>query len=619
MPVAKFDSKIIAVLVALCLVTIAVYAQIAGSPFSVMDDDDYVVRNLHVSSGLNLGSVAWACTTFHAANWHPLTWLSLMADSQLFGMNPMGYHLVNVALHAANAALLLLLLVVLTGELWPSAFVAALFALHPMHVESVAWIAERKDVLSAAFWMLTLLCYALSVKRSSRGMYLGSLAFFALGLMAKPMLVTIPVVLLLLDFWPLRRIGFPPVAGAKVPAERQGPAWSSALRRALREKIPFCALSALSCLLTLYAQSHGGAVAPLNRLGISDRVGNGFWSYLVYARKTVFPSDLALYYPLVPLPAWKGVVAFLVLCALAVAALRQARRYPYLAFGYFWYLVTLLPVAGFIQVGGQALADRYSYLPHIGLFVALSFGGAELCRRLPALGKVLLPAAGAALLLCALLTWIQVGYWQDNASIFRHALAVTTDNYVAYNGLGRAYDMEGKTDLAILQFNEALRIVPHDPEFLCNLGNALDTRGETAEAIGAYREALRGNPRLAVGHYNLGISLAKIGRLDEAIAEYNEELKLDPEDAQTRIDLGNALDDQGKTAEAIGHYQEALRLNPRFALGHYNLGIALEKQGKIDESTRHFSEAIRLNPDFGKAAQAAPAPPQNGNPVGRYK
>lgn len=600
-------------MLALCLVTLVIYSQTAYSPFFMTDDDDYVVRNIHVASGLSLGSVAWAFTTFHAANWHPLTWLSLMTDSQLFGMNPMGFHLVNAALHAANAALLLLLLLVLTEALWPSAFVAALFALHPLHVESVAWIAERKDVLSALFWMLTLLCYALYVKRSRRGMYLCSLAFFALGLMAKPMLVTIPVVLLLLDFWPLGRLGLPRAAGGKNPAA------AAAWRRALLEKVPFFGLTAASCAVTFYAQSHGGAVAALSRLALSDRIGNGFWSYLVYLRKTVFPSDLAVYYPLVPLPAWKGVVAAALLSALAVLALKKARSYPYCAFGYFWYLVTLLPVAGFIQVGGQAMADRYTYLPHIGLFVALAWGGDELCRRRPALRRVLVPAAGAALVLCTVLSWVQVGYWKDNEGIYSHSIAVTENNYFAYNGLGRAYDQEGKTDLAIVQFNEALRIVPHDPEFLCNLGNALDNKGRTLEAIGAYQEALRGNPRLAVGHYNLGLSLAKIGRLNEAIAEYNEELRLNPEDSQAHLDLGNALDDQGRAAEAIGHYQEALSLNPQFALAHYNLGIALEKQGRAEEANRHFSEALRLNPDLAKTAPAPPPFGQSGNPGGSNK
>jgi protein O-mannosyl-transferase len=588
----------------LCLATIIVYARTAYSPFFMTDDDDYVVRNIHVASGLSFSSIAWAFTTFHAGNWHPLTWLSLMTDSQLFGTNPMGYHLVNVALHTANSALLFLLFRSMSGALWRSALVAALFALHPLHVESVAWIAERKDVLSGLFWILTLLCYTAYVKQSKRSMYLLSLALFALGLMAKPMLVTIPAVLLLIDFWPLKRIRIPFFADSNAAGAPASTVIElTRLRDLVVEKIPFLALATISSVVTFYAQSHAGAVAALNRLALSDRISNAFWSYIGYVRKMFFPYDLAVYYPLVPVPYWQSGCAAIMLCGGAIIVVRQARTRPYLAFGYFWYIITLLPVIGFIQVGGQAMADRYSYLPHIGLFTTLSWGGAELSLKLPRLRKTAIFAAGGAVLLCAILTWVQVGYWTDNIRIYRHSLDVTKDNYFAYNGLGRAYEQQGRMDLAIAQYNEALRIMPRDPEFLVNLGNALDNQGRTAEAIGSYEEALRVNPRLAEGHYNLGLALARHGKLNEAMAEYSEALRIKPESPQIESDLGNALDDQGRTAEAIGHYEEALRLAPNFTQGHYNLGVALERVGRFDEAIRHYSEALRLNPGFEEAAR----------------
>ena len=598
----KSSSKFTMIMLALCLATIAIYARTASCPFFIIDDDDYVVRNIHILPGLSFAAVKWAFTACYAANWHPLTWLSLLVDSQLFGLNPSGYHLVNVALHTANSALLFLLFHKMTGALWRSALVAALFALHPLHVESVAWIAERKDVLSCLFLMLTLLSYTSYVRHGKRSRYLLSIVLFALGLMAKPMLVTLPVVLLLLDFWPFART--PLSAGRDALGEPAVVARGECRLKALVvEKIPFMVLAAASSAVTAYAQSHGGAVATLNRLPVSVRAANAFWAYLAYARKTAFPYDLAVYYPLAPLPLWQLYYAVAVLCAVAALTIRLVRTHPYLAFGYSWYLITLLPVIGFVQVGGQAIADRYTYIPSIGLFVMLAWGGADLADKLPRLRKSMIAAAGTAVVACALLTWLQAGYWQSNEAIFSHTLQVTKDNFYAHNGLGRAYEQQGKTNLAIFQYKEALRIVPNDPEFLTHLGNALDNQGKTLQAIEAYEEALKGNPRLADGHYNLGLSLVKLGRLNEAVDQYRDALKWKPESPLIQIDLGNVLDDLGRTAEAIGQYEEALRLSPDLAQGHYNLAVALQRQGRFAEAAPHVEEAFRLDPGLKKGRQ----------------
>jgi protein O-mannosyl-transferase len=563
----------------LSLVTAAVYARAAYAPFNILDDYEYLVHNRQVLSGWSAHSLRWAFTALHSSNWHPLTWLSLMLDARFFGTDPMGYHLVNVALHVANSALLFRLFLYLTGATWRSALVAALFALHPMHVESVVWIAERKDVLSTLFWFLTLLCYAAYVKKSRKDWYLLSLAAFALGLMAKPMLVTVPVVLLLLDFWPLGRCAASaPAPGAAVPAP--GPAAMGGVRRIwflLIEKIPFLLLSAASSLLTLQAQKPG--LVSITQLPFGVRVSNALWSLTAYLGKLFFPVQLAVYYPLAPVAPWKVACAVLLLCGILYLVFRRRFAQPYLAFGFLWYLVTLMPVIGVIQVGLQSMADRYSYVPYLGLFVMAVWWGGDLAERYPHRLKLAVWVAGALVAACAVLTWLQVGYWQDNVTLYAHTLEITEDNWVAHSSLGQAYFDKGQAELAVKQYQQALEINPNDSATHCNLGLVLYQKmGRPAEAIRQFEAAIAINPRVALTHYNMANALVNLGEIRGAVAEYRKAVELDPENPYAVNDLGMTLVQLGEYDEAIRQLTEALRLQPDFPQAANNLQFAREQQ-----------------------------------------
>jgi len=560
----------------LCAVTAAVYYRAAFFPFCVIDDTDYVIGNAYIREGLSLNAIKWAFTTFHASNWHPLTWLSLLTDSQLLGMNPMGFHVTNVVFHILTTALLFLLLNRMTGALWRSALVAALFALHPLHVESVAWITERKDVLSSFFWMLTLLFYTGYVKQGGRGRYCASLAAFALGLMAKPMLVTMPGVLLLLDFWPLQRLR---LSGAKTPGEA-GPV-PVGTGKLLSEKLPFLALSVLSSVVTIYAQKLGDAIAPLEKVSALDRAGNSLQSYLLYLENLLVPHDLAIFYQLAPASIWKAGGALLLFCGMLLLAWEKRTACPYLLTGLLWYLVTLLPVIGLIQVGAQAMADRYSYIPSIGLFVIASWGGGDLAARFPKLRQAVIAAGAAAVLSYGIGTCLQLSYWKDNVTLFSHALAVTqVESSLAHARMGLAYAAEGRPDLAVPEFQEALRIDPESSSVHLRLGIALARLGRMAEAVDHFRAELRVRPQLQEGHYDLALALHKTGQLPEAIAEYKAALALEPDDTSCHDNLGLALLQQGNFDEAIQHFGEELRLNPALKQASINLQFALSQKNR---------------------------------------
>jgi tetratricopeptide (TPR) repeat protein len=564
------------VILILFAVTVALYSKAAFFPFSVLDDGDYVIENLHVTSGLSIDSIKWAFTAFHASNWHPLTWLSLMMDSRFFGVNPMGYHLVNIVLHALNTSLLFILFISMTGALWRSAFVAACFALHPLHVESVVWISERKDVLSMLFLMLTLLFYSAYVKKSKRGMYVLSLGAFALGLMAKPMLVTVPVVLLLLDFWPFGRLQIRRMAlSDKQPyADKK----SHRFGYLLLEKIPYLLLSAASSVLTVNAQSSGGSVSTFTDLSLFMRVNNALWSVVTYMRKMIIPFDLAVFYPLVPVPLWKALCALLLICYILYISVKYVQRYPWLATGWLWYLITLAPVIGLVQVGKQSMADRYTYIPLIGLFTMASWGGGALYAQLPKLRKTIILAAGGVLLFCSIATWVQLGYWRDNVTLLNHALEITNDRvtrHFAHYCLGVVYEKQGKTELAITEYREALRDDSDDPRNHATLASLLINQGNTVEAIGHLEEAIRLNPRLAQGHYNMGVAMSRIGRIDEAIREYYETLKIEPDNAKCLNNLGALLAQQGMLDEAVRYFSRAVQLVPNDEKSRTNLELAL--------------------------------------------
>jgi tetratricopeptide (TPR) repeat protein len=515
------------VAVVLLAAVFAVYGQTAGFNFVMYDDGKYVTGNAVVKSGLTLAGVRWALTSCLDANWFPLTWLSHLLTVQLFGLNAGAHHLVNVFLHSLNGVLLLYLLHRMTGALWRSALVAALFALHPLHVESVAWVAERKDVLSALFWLLTMLAWCRYAERPGTLRYLLALALFGLGLMAKPMLVTLPFVLLFVDWWPLDRLrrtgrddGLPHRPAGVTPV------------RLLVEKVPFLLLSAGSCVVTYIVQRKGGAVNVLDNDSLLYNVANGLVSYVRYIGKMFWPRGLAVFYPLeATIPPWQTGGALVLLLCLSLLALRFARRYPYLAVGWFWYLGTLVPVIGIVRVGAHAIADRYTYLPLIGLFIIIAWGGAEVAERLPR-GRRLL-AAGAAVTAAALslVAWQQVGTWRNNYTLFEHALAVTDKNWLAHNNLATALVGDGRLDEAFYHVNEALRFRPDYASAYNNLGVIANRRGDPAQTVAAYRRALELEPGLAEARFNL--ALVYIGNGDSGLAmdEYRKLAWLNPEQA----------------------------------------------------------------------------------------
>ncbi len=609
---SAFSERTLWVSLALIAANLIVYAQVWGHDFVNYDDPDYVTDNPIVSEGLTRHGVAWAFTTFHSSNWHPLTWLSHMLDVQLYGLNPGPHHFTNLLLHMANTLLLFWLLHAMTGALGRSAFVAGLFAVHPLHVESVAWVAERKDVLSTLLGLLTLCAYVGYVRQPRLRRYGLVLVLFALGLMAKPMLVTLPLVLLLLDFWPLRRIAFgsnPP--GAADPRRD----WQRQAFRLILEKIPLLALGAASSIVTLAAQRRGGSVTDLAMLPLKFRAASALVSYAAYIGKMLWPARLAVFYPYPrTLPAAWVVGALLGLLGISIAVMKAGLRHPYLPVGWLWYLGTLVPVIGLVQVGSQLRADRYTYVPLIGLFIIVAWGIPELVARWAPPGMILPAAALLAILACMLTAWRQVQYWENSSTLWDHAQNVTTGNYLALNNAGVALVKEGKMDEAILEFSEALRLEPGYADVHNNLGKALASQGKLGEAIAEYSVAVRIKPDFAEAHYNLGSALAGQGRMDDAVAQYSEALRIQPDFPGAHESLGPVLDSpeahdnlgivlakQGKLDEAIPEFQEALRLKPDDPQAHNNLGITLGKQGKMDEAIYEFQEAVRIQPDYAEA------------------
>jgi protein O-mannosyl-transferase len=580
-------------LIVLCLslaaITLVLYLRVGNFQFLNMDDNLYVTNNPHVASGLTAGNIVWALTTFDYSYWHPVTWLSHMIDVQLYGMNPGGHHVTSVLLHALASVLLLLTLLRMTGALWKSALVAALFALHPTHVESVAWVAERKDVLSALFMFLTLFCYAEFTARRKPALYLLALLSFLLGLMSKPMLVTLPVVMLMLDFWPLERCstggngpGLSPLL-AKLPA-------------LIKEKIPFFACSLFSGLATIYGQHKFGAMDDLQVFPLPLRLGNALVSYVKYLWMTLWPSDLAAFYPFPrAIPLWQSLGSLAILLVSSAAALRYWRRFPYLAVGWFWFLIVLVPVIGLTQVGNQAMADRFCYLPGIGLLIAAVWGVADLTEGLQHRERILALGAGTVLVICTCLSWRQIGYWRDNVTLYRHSLQVTGGNNFVYGNLGAALIQNGDWDGAIETQREAIRLSPLFVDAHHNLGIALAQKGDQDGAIREYQVALGINPSDPKLHYNLGLALAQKGDRDAAIRQFQETLRINPADPQARYNLARTLAQQGSPEAAIQQLREALRQNPNDPDLHISLGVALANKGDLDAAIREYQAALRLD------------------------
>ncbi len=570
----------------LLLATVGVYLPVRHHEFIDYDDPVYVTANPQVRAGLTAAGMKWAFTTPSDANWIPLAWVSLMTDVQFFGVNSGAMHLTNVAIHAMNAMLLFALFRHLTGARWRSGFVAFLFALHPLHVESVAWIAERKDVLSGLFFFLTLWAYARWVDRPGTRRYLAILLVLALGLMAKPMLVTVPFVLLLLDIWPLHRLRMDDTA---------------ALRARIREKIPLFGLSLASSVITFFVQRQGGAVSRLDSFPIGARAGNAAISCVAYLAQMFWPWKLAPFYPGRPdVSLWQAVGACMVIAGISVMAVRSMRTWPYLAVGWFWFLGMLAPVIGLVQVGGQARADRYTYVPLIGISIMAAWSAGEACEWKPGLKPVV---SGLGVVVCAAfagMTWVQAGYWRDSVTLFEHALDVTLDNAVMQHNLGLALTERGDNAAAVPHLREALRLQPAYFQGHYNLGKALVAMGRQKEALESFTEAVRLKPDYAEAQFARAMMLQALGRNNEAEIAWQNVLRLSLEPhfmADAHNSLGVLLGQRGDAAGALDQFEQATRLNPGLASAHLNLARALVDQGRLSDAVAHLTSALPLTGD----------------------
>jgi tetratricopeptide (TPR) repeat protein len=605
---------------ALITITWLVFGQTLGYDFVNFDDHVYVYDNPRITGGLTLGSISYAFTHTHARNWHPLTTISHMLDCQFYGLKAGGHHLTNVLLHSIAVVLLFLVLQQMTGSpsspreesaspwrpdqtgsIWRSAFVAAVFAVHPLHVESVAWISERKDVLSAVFFMLTLGAYARHVRKPSVGRYLMVALFLALGLMSKPMLVTVPFVLLLLDYWPLNRVRGQTSEVRDQRSEIRSQ-WS-VVSGLVTEKIPLFALSAFSCLATLLAQSHGPAA--IDQLPLGWRLNNAVISYVIYVWQMFWSARLAVFYPHPnnQLPAWEIILATLFLLGVSLWAILLRKKRPYILTGWLWYVGMLVPVIGFVQVGEQARADRYTYLPQIGLYILITWAVADVIEQARECTRraVFAIAAPAVIALLGWHAFVQTSYWRNSETLWTHALAATSNNDVAHNNLGFLFLRRGELDRAISHFSTALNVRSSNAATHYNLGraliennlaNALARKGLPGEAIDHYEEAVKLRPDYADAYYNFGSVLFQQGRLDEAITQWQKALTIQPRDAEIYRNLGSAFRKKGMLKEAIVEYQQALEIVPQDRLTLANLAWILATAS--DASIRDGAKAVEV-------------------------
>jgi tetratricopeptide (TPR) repeat protein len=612
--------------VALVALTVAAYSSVGSLGFVTLDDPQYIIDNPQVSQGLKWSGVQWAFTTGHASNWHPLTWISHMVDVELFGLNPGPHHLMNLLFHVLNTLLLFLFLRQTTGATGRSALVAALFALHPLHVESVAWVSERKDVLSTLFFLLTLWAYTLYTRDPALRRYTLVFVLLALGLMAKPMLVTVPFVLLLLDIWPLQRFRL------------ESPERGTAMKLVI-EKLPLFALIVASSVITVLVQHEGGALNSLSQAPLDARIFNVLVSYVVYMVNMVWPVGLAALYPISKtIPFWQPLGAGILLVTISFGVLKFLRQYPYLTVGWLWFLGTLVPVIGIVQVGSQAMADRYTYIPLIGLFIIVAWGAYDLLVRNTTKKAPITMIIALMIVGLATATWVQVQYWADGKTLWKRALAVTSGNARAHVAYGSILAKEGHHKDAAAQFSAAIRIQPNYAEAHNKLGVEFAETGRHNEAAFHYKEALRYRSDLGMANTNLGNALLAQGRPEEALAYYEKALQQDQDDPLALNGMGSAMDDLGRVDEAIALYRKALIANPRLSAAynnlaaafarkglykeavteldaaleiepenatyHYNYAVLILQQGDIEMARQHFSEALSINPAYESARKA---------------
>lgn len=581
-----------------------VYWNVQFFSFINYDDNLFVTKNNHVRSGLTLKGAAWAFSSFDpTGNWYPLTWISLMLDSSVYGVNAGGYHWTNLLLHIANTLLLFILLKRMTADPWQSCFVAAIFAIHPLHVESVAWIAARKDVLSGFFFMLTLLAYERYAANPGIMKYISVMAMLLLGLMSKPMLMTMPFVMMLLDFWPLQRIsGSSPEEETDQAGQGQRPYSRKSINNLLMEKIPLLALVLIMVFITFLAQQKTGSIPSLAELPLQSRAANALNAFYCYMQKTFWPESMAVFYPYVGQWSWLQLVFIAsVLTAISIIALAAYRRFPYLTVGWLWYTGTLVPVIGLIQIGSQSMADRYTYIPLIGLFMMVSWGAGNLAEKRESLKKPAAMIAGATIMIFMLLSFRQVQYWRDSSSLFEHAIRVTKGNYLAHGNLGVALMNEGKFEDALVHFHAYKKIRPGEAGNYYNMGVALLRTGRYDEAISHFQKAVKIKPDYADAHAGIGETYLAMARIKEAEIKFRDALKFDPAKMGALNNLINALIQQGRIDEAISLCRKALKDAPNSADTYNNLGVALALKGDIQEAVKQFDTALKIKPDFPMA------------------
>jgi protein O-mannosyl-transferase len=586
----------------LVVITLAVYWPLQNYGFVNFDDDLYMTENPHIQKGLTLKSITWAFSFSEKEDtyWHPIAWLSHALDCQLYGLQSGKHHLTSLMFHIANTLLLFMVFKWMTGAFWRSAFVAALFAIHPINVDSVAWVAERKNVVSTFFWMLTMLSYVYYAKKPALGRYLLTFLMYVLGLLTKPMLVTLPFVLLLLDYWPLKRLLYGQPSKNKrgghtktaIPEYKQ-----FSLFHLIVEKIPFFILTGLSIGLSSFSVQKQISLASSAAMDL--RIANASVSYVKYIGNMFWPQGLTVFYPYPRMvPVWETIGAVLLLVFVSFFAIRSIQKAPYFIIGWLWFLGTLFPVLGLVQVGlWPAMADRFAYVPLIGLFVVFAWGAPQICQNWRYRTICFSASAFFLLLVLTIVTRKQVGYWKNSITLFEHNLRFTSNNHVAHNNLGDALYKHGHTDEAIEHYLQALQIRPDFVKAHNNLGVALNKQGRTEEAIEHYLHVLQVRPDDVEAHNNLGVTLDKQGRTDEAIEHYLQVLRINPEVVEAHYNLGNALNKQGRTDEAIKHFLEVLRIKPDFDQAHNNLAIALLSKGNIEEAIAHFRKALSINPD----------------------
>ena len=585
----------------LIMVIVIVYIQVGTFDFVDFDDNLYVTENNYVKKGLAVEGFVWAFTTSHAGNWHPVTWLSHMLDFELYGLNPSGHHFTNIAFHIANTLLLFFILFSMTEALWKSAFVAVLFAVHPLHVESVAWVSERKDLLSTFFGLLMIAAYYRYIKTPNFKSYLLVIIFLSIGLMSKPMLVSFPFVLLLLDFWPLNRIKFK--NNYHLRSEKSANDGSKGIFLLIVEKIPLFILAVISCILTFIVQKSGGAVVPLEVLPLKTRIANASISYVSYIFKAIWPHKLAYYYPysIATFSVWQICAAALLIISLILGAIYLSKQYPYVLVGLFWYFGTLVPVIGLVQVTNQAMADRYTYIPLIGLFIVVVWGVPAILQKWHFHKIFLCVSAVVIILVLTTRAFFQTSHWKNSITLFENAVKVTENNFHALNNLATALADKGKYDEAFLYLSKVLKMDSQREDVRMNIANVLFLKGKPDEAISDYREILKTDSENADAHYNLACVLSSQKKYDEAILHYKETLRIDPEYSKAQYNLGNILLNQGKVKEAITCFAEVIKFNPDYVQAYNVVGCILFRQRKFNKAKVFFLEAVQIDPTYSEA------------------